>query len=181
MIPQSSFHETKDGNVHLSSMHLIKTTIASSINFIFFKQLAKLNLGVPTTCQSGLLLGFKINLFNILGFNKAHFHECPLTHYLYFPNPNSWGFHAKSFKTHSLFKKVPIVMGSFNPLDLETSTRFTNANDLTSKTNCKPLGCHLHRRWFVMDGPDSNVENWSITFTQLHFSYVSCPSSFVLC
>ncbi len=120
-------------------------------------------------------------LFNFLGFKKPHFHEFPLAHYLYFPHPNSWGFHAKSFKTHSIFKKVPIVLGSLNPPNLETSTRLTNANHLTSKTNCKPLGCHLHCRWFVMEGLDPSVENWRIALTQLCFSYICCPSFFPLC
>jgi hypothetical protein len=38
----------------------------------------------------------------------------------------------------------PLVWGPLNPLDLETSTRLTNANHFTSKIGCEPLGHHLH-------------------------------------
>jgi hypothetical protein len=90
-------------------------------------------------------------------------------------------FMQKVSKPAHYFKRFPLSWGPINPPNLETSTRFTNANHLTSKTGCKPLGCHFHCRWFVMEGPNPSVENWNIALTQLHFSYISCPSFFALC
>jgi len=83
---------------------------------------------------------------------RAHFHECPVAHNLYFPRPKSWGCYAKSSETHSLFERVSIVSWGAHPLapNLKTPTRLTNASHLTSKTRCTSakifsLGpCHIN-------------------------------------
>jgi len=44
-----------------------------------------------------------------------------------------------------------------------------------------PLGCHLHHRWFVMEGLDPTLENKGIVLTQPSFSCIRHLSFFAIC